>query len=119
MAGDRAMSLTISGSPVASAIGSSAAFVPVIAGGIAPYFLSSQGQLPAGRSLSGLSVVGSYLTAGLAFYGLRVTDSTGAQADMTVEENIGGGGAYRDNLVEYRGDLVTYRGQLITCGAKA
>lgn len=82
--------LSISGTPAAATVGGGATFAPVIAGGVAPYTLSLlSGALPAGRSLSGLTVTGTYTAAGAYSYTLRVTDSAGsAPADLAVSGSV-------------------------------
>lgn len=77
--------LTISGTPAAGTVGAGGTFLPIIAGGTAPYTLSvASGTLPPGRAISGLTVTGSYTTAGTYSYTLRATDSNGATADLAV-----------------------------------
>lgn len=81
--------LSITGSPIAAAHGTSAAFTPVIAGGTAPYALSLvSGALPAGRALSGLSETGTYAAAGTYNYTLRVTDALSQTKDLAVTATI-------------------------------
>lgn len=77
--------LAITGTPLAGVVGSGDVFAPSISGGKTPYTLSlSSGTLPGGRSISGLTVVGNYTTAGSFSYTLRATDNASATADLAV-----------------------------------
>ena len=81
-------SLRVSGSPVAASVGTSLEFAPTITGGVPPYSVQVIGRLPAGRSLSGTTIVGTYLSTGPNVYALQVGDATGAAARLTVSENV-------------------------------
>jgi hypothetical protein len=77
--------LAISGTLTAATVGDTGAFTPAISGGTPSYTLSLlSGTLPAGRAISGLSVTGTYTTAGSYSYTLRATDSVGATVDLAV-----------------------------------
>lgn len=81
--------LLIAGVPMPAAIGSAASFAPAISGGNAPYALTLvSGALPAGRSLAGLAVTGTYSAAGSFSYVLRATDAAGANATLPVDETV-------------------------------
>lgn len=81
--------LTIYGTPTAAMAGSSTAFAPTIIGGTSPYTLSlASGTLPGGRSISGLTVTGTYSAAATFSYVLRVTDALGATATLAVSEVV-------------------------------
>lgn len=86
--------LTISGTPAAASVGSSAVFTPTIAGGSGSYtsLTVASGTLPAGRSISGLTVTGTYTTAATYSYTLRVTDSLGATADLPLTVTVSASG---------------------------
>lgn len=77
--------LSISGTQSTATVGDTTAFTPTIAGGTAPYTLSlASGTMAPGRGISGLSVTGTFTTAGTYSYTLRVTDSVGATATLAV-----------------------------------
>lgn len=77
--------LTISGTQSTATVGDTTAFTPTITGGTAPYTLSlASGTMAPGRGISGLSVTGTFTTAGTYSYTLRVTDSVGATATLAV-----------------------------------
>ena len=81
--------LSISGSPGSPSVGDSTTFSPTITGGTAPYTLTLlSGSLPAGRSISGLTVVGTYTTAASYTFTLRVTDNVGATADLPLTVTV-------------------------------
>jgi len=56
-----------------------------LSGGIGPYsYTLISGQLPAGTSLSGLSLTGTFVgSSGYLFFAVQVTDSLGASASVT------------------------------------
>ena len=84
-----APALTISGTPATAQVGSGATFTPTISGGTSPYTLTLvSGIFPAGRSLSGLTVTGTYTTAATYNYTLRATDSAGAAADLPLSVTV-------------------------------
>lgn len=64
-------------------------FTPTISGGTAPYALTLfAGALPPGRSISGLTVAGTYTTAGSYSYTLKVTDNLGTTANLSVTMTV-------------------------------
>lgn len=77
--------LTVNGTLTNAIVGSSSVFTPTISGGVAPYNLSlASGAFPPGRDINGLSVTGTYQTAGTYTYTLMVTDSLGTVATLVV-----------------------------------
>lgn len=82
--------LVISGSPTAATVGDTTVFTPTISGGSGTYVSLAvlSGVLPGGRSISGLTVSGTYTAAGAFSYTLRVTDSLGATADLAVSSTV-------------------------------
>lgn len=86
---DLPSTLQISGQPAPALIGQSPIFTPDITGGATPYTLRALSKLPAGRYISGLSVVGPYLTTGPNVYELQANDATGAFVRLTVNDPVG------------------------------
>ncbi len=82
--------LTLSGTPVSAMAGDSAVFTPTLVGGLEPYsdLTLASGALPAGRSISGKRISGTYTTAGSYTYTVQRTDRLGAIATLTKTEVV-------------------------------
>ncbi|KQM84885.1 hypothetical protein ASE70_04880 [Sphingomonas sp. Leaf22] len=84
-------------------VGSGSAFTPTISGGTPPYVLSvAGGALAPGRRISGLSIVGNYTLAGDYSYILRVVDSLGASANVSISVSVGNAANLLDDPVMYQ-----------------
>lgn len=97
------LSISTADPVMSGTVGSGATFTPTIAGGLPPYTLSvASGAMAPGRTISGLSVTGNYTTAGDYSYVLRVTDSAGATANLSVSDTVANGTALLDDPVMYQ-----------------
>lgn len=97
------LSVTAPDSMPVGTVGSGPIFTPTITGGTPPYFMTvAGGALAPGRSILGLNIVGNYTTAGDFSYVLRVTDSAGAAALLSVNVSVGGGTGLLDDPVMYQ-----------------
>ena len=101
-----------SGSPVAASVGMTTPFFPTITGGTPPYNLQVIGRLPAGRSVSGLSVVGTYVTTGPNIYALQIGDAAGATVRLVISENVGPGATIEITGTPLRGYALTASGAI-------